>query len=147
MNQKMQDNLTTQVEMVSELPEPGINTANHAHVRIVGYTADQMRAYAQAALNARAGGDGWIAVTDRTPPEDLPVWCFIEGGDPYIGAYVYVENEGYAWTHCENSHYMDDGKWKCYDAMWDDQYDVTHWQPLPTPPAALASQAVGVKDE
>lgn len=44
---------TTQAGMVSELPEPGINTANHAHVRIVGYTADQMRAYAQAALNAR----------------------------------------------------------------------------------------------
>ena len=41
-----------------------------------------MKAALQAALNARAGGDGWIAVTDRPPPEDLPVWCFIEGGDP-----------------------------------------------------------------
>lgn len=27
-----------------KLPEPEINTANHAGLRIVGYTADQMRA-------------------------------------------------------------------------------------------------------
>lgn len=27
------------------LPEPGIDTANHAHVRVVGYTAAQMTAF------------------------------------------------------------------------------------------------------
>ena len=50
-----------QVEMVSELPELPMhkgflclhNTGGISQVH--GYTADQMRAYAQAALNARAG--------------------------------------------------------------------------------------------
>ena len=54
-----------QVEMVSELPElpepfeivKDVDRFNYIHDVDV-YTADQMRAYAQAALNARAGGDG-----------------------------------------------------------------------------------------
>jgi hypothetical protein len=43
-----------------ELPEYGINTANHAHCRVLGFTADQMRAYALSAIaadrNKREGG-------------------------------------------------------------------------------------------
>lgn len=35
-----------------ELPEFGINTANHAGIRIRGYTAEQMQEYARAALAA-----------------------------------------------------------------------------------------------
>lgn len=31
-----------------KMPEPGIDTANHAHIRVIGYTADQMREYADA---------------------------------------------------------------------------------------------------
>ena len=122
-----------QVEMVSELPEPGINTANHAHVRIVGYTADQMRAYAQAALNARAGGDGWIAVTDRLP----------EIGDYSVLAY-FSNYESVDMIHVEE-HFSpitdglaDDGT-QLY-TIWAKECGITHWQPLPTPPAALASQ-------
>ena len=50
-----------QVEMVGELPElPTPGGPWHATSDYEGYytfTADQMRAYAQAALNARAGGD------------------------------------------------------------------------------------------
>jgi len=53
-----------QVEMVSEVPElpdPEYQHYEYDLKRLAdtqGYTADQMRAYAQAALNARAGGDG-----------------------------------------------------------------------------------------
>lgn len=44
-----------------ELPQPSINTSSHAHIRIVGYTADQMRAYAQTAL-----------ATQQAPGADTP---------------------------------------------------------------------------
>lgn len=115
-------------------------------------TPDDLAKYDKAidALNARAGGGGWIAVTDRTPPEDVPVWCSINGSEPWHGAYCYAEGDeedgaGWAWMRCDSRPYFLNGKWKCDDIEWDDQYDVTHWQPLPTPPAALASQAVGVK--
>jgi hypothetical protein len=31
-----------------KMPEPGINTASHANIRIRGYTREQMEAYAEA---------------------------------------------------------------------------------------------------
>ena len=36
------------------LPEYGINTASHAHFRVLGFTADQMRAFADATCALRA---------------------------------------------------------------------------------------------
>ena len=36
------------------LPEYGINTASHAHFRVLGFTADQMRAFADATHTMRA---------------------------------------------------------------------------------------------
>ena len=36
------------------LPEYGINTASHAHFRVLGFTADQMRAFADATHTLRA---------------------------------------------------------------------------------------------
>ena len=36
------------------LPEYGINTASHAHFRVLGFTADQMRAFADATHALRA---------------------------------------------------------------------------------------------
>ena len=38
----------------AELPEYGINTASHAHFRVLGFTADQMRAFADATHMLRA---------------------------------------------------------------------------------------------
>lgn len=38
----------------AELPEYGINTASHAHFRVLGFTADQMRAFADATHTLRA---------------------------------------------------------------------------------------------
>ncbi|TIE21030.1 hypothetical protein DI041_03845 [Stenotrophomonas maltophilia] len=40
------------------LPEFGINTTNHASVRVQGYTAQQMRDYARAALSAQPSPGG-----------------------------------------------------------------------------------------
>ena len=56
--------IAPQVEIqLPELPEPfeivkDVDRFNYIH-DVAVFTADQMRAYAQAALNARAGGDGW----------------------------------------------------------------------------------------
>jgi len=48
------------------LPDFGINTANHASVRIRGFTAEQMRNYARAALSAQPSPGGQDApVTDE----------------------------------------------------------------------------------
>ena len=38
----------------AELPEYGINTASHAHFRVLGFTANQMRAFADATHTLRA---------------------------------------------------------------------------------------------
>ena len=43
-----------QQEAYAALPEYGINTASHAHFRVLGFTADQMRAFADATCALRA---------------------------------------------------------------------------------------------
>lgn len=43
-----------QVVAYAALPEYGINTASHAHFRVLGFTADQMRAFADATHTLRA---------------------------------------------------------------------------------------------
>jgi len=77
-----------QVEMVSELPElpKPRRRANDGYGWCHDpdyYTADQMRAYAQAALNARAGGDAKDAKRYRflrnDPPSSLCVRIDREG--------------------------------------------------------------------
>ena len=95
------------------------------------FTADQMRAYAQAALNARTGGDGWLPI-ESAPKDGTLVLLSRPGAAVWQGNWVgqsgrYVIN---GWT-----------RFNSVDIGW----EPTHWQPLPTPPAALASQAVGVK--
>lgn len=53
-----------------ELPDPEYQHYEYDLKRLAdtqGYTADQMRAYAQAALNARAGGDSSNQTTEELP--------------------------------------------------------------------------------
>ena len=84
-----------QVEMVSELPE--LPEPNFAQSLFIGgrcvaesYTADQMRAYAQAALDARAGGDAkdaerWRAIRALAwRYEEVEASEFDEHGDAAI---------------------------------------------------------------
>ena len=53
--------------------------------QVHGFTADQMRAYAQAALNARAGGDGWRAIRALAwRYEEVEASEFDEHGDAAI---------------------------------------------------------------
>jgi hypothetical protein len=80
----------------------------------------------------------WISVGDRLPDaialKDYSenVFAFCEGGIR-IMAYCYIdchENSGWVWCDCGNDLYG--------EPEFDDDYKVTHWMPLPTPPAQRA---------
>jgi len=110
-----------------ELPEP----QKECWIGHDLYSADQMRAYAQAALNARAGGDGWM------PIESAPIngYFLAHSAKGWIGVVKRSDPE-----HAPGKGWFEDEHTEFINPEW-----LTHWQPLPTPPAALASQAVGVK--
>lgn len=60
--------------------------------------------------------DGWVACSERMPEQFVEVLACTEDGGRYIAAL----NQRMTW---------DDGD------FFDDIQDVTHWQPLPSPPA------------
>ena len=74
---------------------------------------------------------GWIDATKSTPPliegKDYSeqVWA-IESGERRVMCYCYIPGEdgGFVWADCGGNI---DG-----DAEFDDDYNVTHWQPFPT---------------
>lgn len=128
-----------QVEMVGELPEflaaneaaYGYRPDVYAGVLTNGRDADRYMGWqlAQAALNARAGGDGWLPI--ESAPKD---------GSEFLA--VRSNGSGYEvarWSEAEELFF--DTSSQFIVPEW-----LSHWQPLPTPPAALASQAVGVGD-
>ena len=85
MNQEIKDDSTPQVEMVSELPELPRSMIQVYVATDYGtqwrdalddyFTADQMRAYAQAALNARAGGDGLRELLESVFEDGFLISC------------------------------------------------------------------------
>ena len=134
-----------QVEMVSELPElpepkaswqanPTSRSKLHGQLRTGPlFTADQMRAYAQAALNARAGGDYVPTVPDavavlanlRNQFEKLPI-----RREPMSGqTHSYVERD--------NVLALIEQAAENFSKPWPGIRDLCQ-------PATLASQAVGV---
>jgi len=86
----------------------------------------------------------WISVEDKPVPENTVVWlCDIDNYDPIIGERYYIDNCEESDCDCCGYTYADVGmsfNWnpdqKRYIA-WDgdeDDYRVTHWQHLPSPP-------------
>lgn len=69
--------------------------------------------------------DKWISVKDRFPPEEM--FCPI-----------YIVN---MYSHCKHKniveplHYIN-GEWfeMIYEEPLNEEYEVTHWMPLPAPP-------------
>lgn len=62
--------MTTTPQSMSDLPdlpEPSINTANHASVRVIGYTADQLREYCHL-CRATAEQAGKVEGLERFSP-------------------------------------------------------------------------------
>ena len=135
-----------QVEIqLPELPEPfeivkDVDRFNYIHDVDV-YTADQMRAYAQAALNARAGGDGWLPI-ESAPKDGTYILAIVPGFVPAVAKWR-AERGSFEYMDADN--FSSDDQYEEF-LMATDSWAPTHWQPLPTPPAALASQAVGVGD-
>ena len=81
--------------------------------------------------------DGWISVIDKRPPEDLPVWLYEHGRGIWVGSWSEAE-EGWLWHNCYSTYHLDkDDQWAAYDMEQDDDYQPTHWMPLPSPPAAV----------
>ena len=129
-----------QVEIqLPELPEP----QKECWIGHDLYSADQMRAYAQAALNARDGGDDYVLVPKQMHV-DADAWeaaSFAFGG-PGTG-------EGEAYMDCTlwiGEVEQDDGSKLHGLHVSCDECPDEGCITLATFPAALASQAVGVKD-
>lgn len=77
---------------------------------------------------------GWQAVTVSLPDMDEPVWLYEAGRGMWIGARGDVGDDEWLWGNTYGSHYWDGERWKCSDNEVDDDYQPTHWRPLPLPP-------------
>lgn len=73
----------------------------------------------------------WILTSQEMPEMADIVWLF-NGVNVWIGS---RENdpEGWMYSNLYGSEYWDGEKW-CGDTEIDDDYQPTHWMPLPTPP-------------
>ena len=89
-----------------------------------------------AAVSA-AGAAGWVSVTDRLPEPstDVLVWPETrkEGVAPHTKVYVAEYNRAYP-ADQQPAYWQGEQEW------WD-VWEITHWQPIPGPPAAPAPAA------
>jgi hypothetical protein len=97
---------------------------------------EQIYAFATALL-AESKRDRWISVDESIPPcmrgcfssENVMAVC-----DGFVGIYNvdYSNDEGYIWAIASRYGMSDIHNVECES---DDNYDVTHWMPLPKRPA------------
>lgn len=74
---------------------------------------------------------GWFSVKEKMPEENQTVWCYSENNQNiFIGAYVYIINEGWFWASSNGCFYIEDGK--IITECEIDDFDVTHWFPAPS---------------
>lgn len=72
----------------------------------------------------------WISVKDKLPEENQTVWCYnSETKNIFIGAYIYLINEGWFWAGSNGCFYTENEK--IITECEIDDYDVTHWFPSP----------------
>jgi len=75
---------------------------------------------------------GWVSVAKKMPPYDIPVFVISENYPDQLGAAVLRwESEGWYWEEYNGigMDFRDPANYEC-----DDDYNFTHWQPLPEPP-------------
>jgi hypothetical protein len=78
---------------------------------------------------------GWISAAERQPELDTPVWLFEPGRGMWVGELSYT-GDGWLYVNTYGSHYSrPDGTWSSTSNDVDDDYQPTHWKPLPLPPS------------
>ncbi len=84
----------------------------------------------------------WMPIENGLPPIDQPVWMRLEHGSIIVGARG-EDSDGWLWGNCYGSQYFDTrtNAWNAGDCEADDDYTVTHWQPLPAAPTDTGGQA------
>ena len=85
-----------------------------------------------ARIDALIKTGGWIPVSEGLPDIDLPVWVW-NGTDIWVGCRA-EESDGWLWAKSYSHPEYYAGEWTCADAETDDDYQPTHWMPLPIPP-------------
>ncbi len=74
----------------------------------------------------------WINVNEKLPEENETVWAINkEKGWVMLGCLVY--EDGWLWADSNGLIYAKNGNIVA-ECECDDDYDVTHWQPLPKLP-------------
>lgn len=79
--------------------------------------------------------DGWRAIADELPEFGVPVWLH-EDGHIFVGERS-DDSDGWLWANCYDSFGYDKNanRWNSYSAEVDDDYQPSHWMPLPNPPS------------
>jgi hypothetical protein len=123
------------------LPEANQIDADLDTMRDVYMTTSQQAAFDRLATALRAlrdAPDGWVPVAERLPKYETPVWLFDAAtGSIWIGGRGECD-DGWLWCNAYHNIWRSshDNKWES-DLQSDDDYNPTHWMPLPEPPALV----------
>ncbi len=74
----------------------------------------------------------WINVEDKLPKESETVWA-INKDTRFIMLGCIVYEDGWLWAESKGIIYCEDNNIVA-ECELDDEYDITHWQPLPKLP-------------
>lgn len=76
----------------------------------------------------------WISVEDKLPEEQQTVWAY-DNKTKFITLACLMYYDGWLWTVSNGMIYVEDGK-IISECELDDDYDFTHWMPLPELPSS-----------
>lgn len=75
----------------------------------------------------------WIKCSDRLPELDTPVWLRMPENIMIVGERS-SSTDGWMWAACYGFYFNAIGEWDANESDASDEYEPTHWQPLPAPP-------------
>ncbi len=107
-------------------------SSNHPLATLIATIADCKRRADQDSAKV------WVKCEDRLPELDTPVWIRTND-DVMVIAERGSSTDGWMWSACYG-HFFSNGKWDAVDSDASDQYEPTHWMPLPLPPSDLAGR-------